>query len=324
MKVQEKVNEAIPRLVREVEPKELQEASMHLIRAGGKRLRPFLTIKSCELMGGKADDVIPFAVALELLHNFTLIHDDIMDRSRRRRGIPTVHLVWGIPMAITAGDLLFAKVYESALKAVSGGKTPLERSLPAFNTMTEAIIAVCEGQAYDLTFAKRTLFAEEDCLKLMRLKTAALLEASTKIGALIGGGSAAKVERLASFGQNLGIAFQIRDDVLGLVGDENVTKKPVGDDIREGKKTLIVAHALRVAKNDQRDKILSTLGKKKAGIGEIASVIELLKTLGGVNYANKRAEDFMGRAKADLGTFPDSNAKRSLLELCDFITSRAY
>jgi geranylgeranyl diphosphate synthase type I len=324
VKVRERLNSAIVALFGEVRPSELYDAAMHLIKAGGKRLRPFLALKACETVGGKEEDVLPFAVALEVLHNFTLIHDDIMDRSRKRRGIPTVHTIWGVPFGITAGDLLFAKVYDIALKAVGYGKVPLERAMLAFNSITQAILAICQGQAYDLLFEKRKAVSENEYLELIRLKTASLYEASAKVGALVGGGKALDVQRLAHFGLNLGMAFQIRDDVLGVVGKEEILRKPVGDDIREGKKTVIVIHALSVADDEQRSKILSTLGRREATRGEVEDVIELLKALGAIDYANELTKKFVKKAKAKLKPFPDSASKSVLLKLADFVLTREH
>jgi geranylgeranyl diphosphate synthase type I len=312
------------KFLEDIEPGELQEAVMHLIRAGGKRLRPFVTVKSCELVGGKEDDAIPFAVALEVLHNFTLVHDDIMDRSRKRRGIPTVHAIWGIPIAIIAGDMLFAKVYEILFKAIRHSEIPLDRALSTFEVTTDAISAVCRGQAYDILLAKKGIVREEEYFNLIKLKTASLYEASAKIGAIIGGGNADEVNRLASFGRNIGMAFQIRDDILGLVGAESTLKKPVGDDIKEGKRTLIMVHALREGDEAKRNRILSVLGNKKAKREDVDALIELLKSLGSIDYAIMKAEDFIAKAKADLMSFPDSMVKNNLSELADFIVKREY
>lgn len=323
-RVREKVNRVIEEMIAEdKEPFILYEAARHLLTAGGKRLRPFLTLKSCELVGGKEDDALPSAVAIELLHNFTLLHDDIMDKSEKRRGVPTVHTIWGVPMAIDAGDLLFAKVYETVLDHTPK-HVPKDRVLRILSSITSSAIEICKGQAYDILFEKTKVVTEEEYFNIVKWKTATLYGTAAKVGAIVGGGTEEEIESLHLYGFNLGIAFQIRDDVLGLVGDEALLRKPVGDDLRQGKRTILVSYALKHCTDSQRDKILAALGNPSATLERLREATEAIRATGAIEYASRRALKFIEKAKAELSPFPDVDTKRILFELADFVVERAY
>lgn len=322
--VKDKINKAIKRFFPRKEPFQLYDAALHLIKAGGKRIRPFLAIKSCELVSGKKaeDEVLPFAVGLELLHNFTLIHDDIMDRSRTRRGVITVHRKWGRSMAINAGDLLFAKAYNAILS-----NSPLiasEKILRALSVFSRAHINICDGQAQDIILAKKKEFTEEEYFEMIKLKTAALFQASSEIGAILGGGSEEQINRLSLYGLNLGMAFQIKDDILGIFGDEKLVKKPIGSDIREGKKTILIAYTLRHAPPNKRKKLLSVLGKRGASPEEVKEAIEIIREVNADKYAYEKAYEYVQKAKEQLNVFPSSETKEILWDLVDFTIQREF
>lgn len=318
------VNMAIDRFFPdERRPLELYTAARHLIKAGGKRLRPFLVLKSCAIVGGAKSTALPIAAAIEFIHNFTLVHDDIMDADEKRRGVPTVHMKWGIPIAIAAGDVLFAKAYE-AIGSAGTSQISSKRLLEIFDVVTQSTIAVCEGQALDLLFATERSVTEADYLAMIGKKTAALLVASTEAGALAGGGTPIQVKQLGMMAYNAGLAFQIVDDILGLVADETVLGKPVGSDIREGKKTLIVLHALSHADEPQRACIFSQLGKRNAPNDVILETIETIRSLGSIDYAITAARNLIDEAKEQLNIFPPSPAKADLTALCDYLISRRY
>lgn len=304
------------------QPEELYTAARHLIDAGGKRLRPFLVLQSCTIVGGETAAALPIAAALEFVHSFTLVHDDIMDADEKRRGVPTVHVKWGIPIAIAAGDMLFAKAYEAI--GTAGAQIPSKRLVQIFDVVTRATIAVCEGQALDILFATNRPVTETEYLTMIGKKTAALLIASAEAGALAGGGSPTQVERLGTMAYKAGLAFQIVDDILGLVADETVLGKPVGSDIREGKKTLLVLHALSHGDDPQRARILSLLGQRDAPITAIHETIEAIRSLGSIDYAARAARNLIDEAKEQLNIFPPSPAKASLTALCDYLISRRY
>jgi len=302
-------------------PEELYRGSRHLVEAGGKRLRPFIALESCKLVGGDAEKALPIAAAVELIHNFTLVHDDIMDMDHMRRGVPTVHVIYGIPLAINAGDLLFVKAYEAALRSYSKD-IPLRKILRALEVLTETTIAICEGQAMDMAFEKRDDVSEEEYMEMIEKKTAALLVASAEAGAIVGSGSVRDVRRLGRAMRASGLAFQIVDDVLGVTADEKVLGKPVGNDIREGKRTLIVLHSLKHAGKRQRETLLKALWNKDATPEEIENAIETLKSTGSIDYAIRKAGVLNRRAKRELEGFPPSETRDLLVTLVDYIVAR--
>jgi len=306
------------------QPKMLYAAAQHLIKAGGKRLRPFLVLKACELVGGREENALSSAVAVELLHNFTLIHDDIMDRDEKRRGVPTVHMLWGEPLAITAGDLLFAKVFEVIIRYSDPKYLSPEKTIQVLNTLSIATIAICEGQALDIEFERRENVSEEEYFTMIGGKTASLFRAAAETGAIVGGGSTEQIHRLGLYAYNSGLSFQIADDVLGLTADEKVLGKPVGSDIREGKKTILVVHALKYADAEQRRKILAALGNRDATSNQIGKVVEIIRSLGSIEYATQKAMELMTVGREQLKPFPEVQAKRALLDLADFLVARKY
>jgi geranylgeranyl diphosphate synthase type I len=321
----EKVNRFIQKIVDlKSEPQLLYRASRQIIDAGGKRLRPFLVLKSCRLVGGREEDAIPTAAALELLHTFTLIHDDIMDEDEKRRGVPTVHTQWGVPIAIVAGDLLFAKVYEAITSYTDTKHVKPKRILQVLKEISEATITLCEGQSRDMMFESKETVSEGEYLEMIKGKTAALFEASARCGGILGGATKKQVNSLGEFGHYSGIAFQVIDDVLGLTADEKVLKKPVGNDIREGKRTLMVVYALEKASESQRKKILGTLGNKDASSEEIGETIGLIESLGAISYAKQLAEKYIERAKKALASFPASEDREDLISLSDLIFGRQH
>jgi len=305
-------------------PDVLYEASRYIFQAGGKRLRPFLALKACELVGGDPDSAIPFAAGLEILHNFTLIHDDIMDNDSIRRGAPTVHAKWGVPVAIASGDLLFAKVYQAMYDSYVDGSLPGAQVLESIKTVTEATISLCEGQVLDVSFPDTQDVSQEDYIFMVGGKTAALFKACAEVGAIVGGADSEGVKKLGSFAWDAGIAFQIVDDVLGVTADEKVLGKPVGSDLREGKKTLIVAYALENASPNERKAVLRALGDKAANPEDIKAASEALVSSGAIDYAKRKAAEYVGSSKDNLGTFPDVQARRDLLELVEYFSSRDY
>lgn len=319
-----KVNRYINNLLEPRRPEVLYEAAKHVVASGGKRLRPFLVLKSCELVGGNPDSAVPFAAAMEVLHNFTLIHDDIMDGDDLRRGVPTVHKLWGVPIGIASGDLLLTKVYQAMVEQATEGGLPCERVIACIEKVTDANIAICEGQVLDLSFPSVTDVSEDDYLTMVGEKTSALFKACAEIGAIAGGGGLAEVVKLGSFAWDAGIAFQIIDDILGVVGDEKTLGKPVGSDLREGKKTLIVIHALKRASPIERKAITRVLGVKDAKTSEIEAANEALRSTGGIDYARAKAREYADKAKATLTLFPESQAKNDLLGLVDYFMKRNY
>ena len=319
------VEEEISRWVqREIEPEVLVKAMRHLLEAGGKRLRPCLLMTACEAVGGKANDAVEAAAAIELLHNFTLIHDDIMDRDEFRRNVKTVHALWGEPVAIIAGDALFAKVFEAL--AANAARLGLDgaRTAELFDVVSKASFEICRGQALDMLMAKREEVSEEEYFEMVAGKTGALMGASAKLGGLLGGGKREQVNALEEYGRLIGMAFQIQDDVLGIVGEPEKFGKPIGSDVREGKRTLLVIRALERASPDDKAELLRALGNERASKAEVERAIEVMRRAGAVEYAREKARELVERAKSELTALADSGAKRFLLELADFVIEREF
>ncbi len=318
------VEREIHRWVPEFEPVVLARAAGHLIGAGGKRLRPCLVITACEAVGGKTEDALETAAAIELLHTFTLIHDDIMDRDKFRRNVKTVHEVWGEPMAIIAGDALFARVFEAVAENARRLSLGKSRVIELFDTLSKASFEICRGQAMDMVFEEMDEVTEGEYMDMVAKKTGALTEASAKVGALLGGGTPRQVKALGAYGLLIGTAFQIQDDVLGVTGDRKKFGKPIGSDIREGKRTLVVLRALSSAsKKDKRD-ILRALGRRNASEREIETAIHALGRTGAIDYVLQKARRLVAEAKAQLAPLSESNAKSMLLALADFVVEREF
>lgn len=319
------VEREIDRLVpRGLEPEILAKATRHLLEAGGKRLRPCLALTACEAVGGRAEDALETATALELLHNFTLIHDDIMDRDEFRRNVKTVHMLWGEPVAIIAGDALFAKVFEAA--AANAKRLGLDgaHAVELFDTLSKASFEICQGQALDMLFEERADVSEIEYMRMVSGKTGALLEASAKVGALSGKGKPEQVRALAEYGRLIGMAFQMQDDVLGVASAQEKFGKPIGSDVREGKRTLMVVRALATAPPDDKDTLLRALGKRDASEAELNAAIDVLKRAGAIDYVAERARGLVTQAKLKLKALPESRAKEVLLELADFTIKREF
>ncbi|MDI6917132.1 MAG: polyprenyl synthetase family protein [Thermoplasmatales archaeon] len=296
----------------------IYDAMRYLILAGGKRLRPVIAMLSCESVGGKKENAIPFAVALELVHNFTLLHDDIMDRDGFRRGMKTTHVVFGEPRTIIAGDALFALAYEEILK-LKIKPEKLKILLKDFSVMVREI---AEGQDMDIDFEKRTDVSEEEYLEMVGKKTARIIKTAAMGGAIIGNGSTEQVEKLAEYGRLVGIGFQIWDDVLGLVGDPKRTGKPVGNDIRRGKKTLIVVHGLSHADEEDRKTLLNIVGKDDVSDEEVENAVEIVGKTNSIDYAKNMALGLVEKAKENLNVLPGSDSRQVLSMIAEYCVGR--
>ncbi|MEM3064573.1 MAG: polyprenyl synthetase family protein [Candidatus Nitrosotenuis sp.] len=301
-------------------PDELYRASAHLIINGGKRLRPYLVIKSCQMLGGSIKNAMPAAAAIEMIHNFTLVHDDIMDNDEMRHGVPTVHTKFGMPLAILAGDVLFSKAFETvSIRNVSDSKV----SSKLVAKLAEACVNVCEGQVLDIKMAEaKKIPTKAEYIKMIEKKTSALFEVSCAMGAICAGAGAKDVANLASFGRNLGVAFQITDDYIGVLGDPKVTKKPVGNDLREGKKSLPILMAMQKADPKRRKAILKVFGNPKAAKKDIVASVEAMRSLDIEEDVRREALAYAEKAKRSLSSYVGP-AKSELVSLLDFVVTRS-
>ncbi len=304
-------------------PRDLYLASAHYIRSGGKRLRPFLVIKSCELLGGSAKSALPVAAAIELVHNFTLVHDDIMDKDEMRHQVSTVHTQYGIPLAILAGDVLFMKAIQAIAAHGPRAGLPDEVIVKLTARLARSCIDVSEGQALDIAMASSSKIpSESEYIKMIGKKTATLFETSCELGAICAQTREEDADNLASYGRNLGVAFQIVDDLIGAAGDPKVTKKPVGNDIREGKKTLPILLAVKKAKPADREKILKVFGARNVSNRDLKQAVNVIIESGVDREVRKMARFYATRAIDSIKQYKDNKAKRSLQSLANFFVER--
>ncbi len=308
------VDEAIPKFLPITPPDELYHAMRHLLDAGGKRLRPSALLLAAEATGGKPENVLPAAVAIELIHNFTLIHDDIMDEAELRRGLTTVHKKWGVPRAIIAGDALYSKAFE----ILSCAKSEPSQIVESLELMSKTCTDICEGQWMDMNFQTRKDVTEAEYMRMVEKKTSVLFSTSTKIGAILSGANRDASRALWDFGRLAGVGFQIYDDVIDLITPEEILGKAQGGDIIEGKRTLIVIHAL------SKGVAIEALGKSNATKSEVSAALTALKDSGSIDYAMNKAVNFVEEGKAALKVLPDSEAKNILVVLADYMIERKY
>jgi len=231
-------------------PETLYEPILYTMQQGGKRIRPVLMLAACDLFSGNIHESLHTAAGLEIFHNFTLVHDDILDESPVRRGRETVYRKWNINTAILSGDVMFALAYEYFLKA----KSPhIIHIMQLFN---KTVVEVCEGQQYDMDFEQAKEVTVEEYIEMIRLKTAVLLAAALKIGAMMAGADEDACEHLYRFGINTGLAFQLMDDYLDTYGDEKTFGKRPGNDIATNKKTFLYLTALKLTNSDDQNKLI--------------------------------------------------------------------
>jgi geranylgeranyl diphosphate synthase, type I len=300
------------------QPKSLYDAARHLPLAGGKRLRPCISMLSCDAVGGDVKRVMPFAVALELIHNFTLVHDDIMDNSNLRRNMSAVHVKFGESTAIMAGDLLFAKAFE-VMHGISGDPSVFkEVDFGLINCVRE----ICEGQQLDMEFERRQDVLEEEYLEMIRRKTAVLFKFAAEGGAILGGGAREEIKALSEYGESLGLAFQIRDDYLDMSSDEGTLGKDIGNDIRNGKKTLIAVRSINNAVGDDKKLLEKIFGNGNASEQEVKRVYDLFKEMKSIEYAKNTALEYSVKAKNALDVLDDSDAKQVLIGLAEYSITR--
>jgi len=264
----------------------------------GKMLRPALCLLTCEAVGGDWHIAVPAAAAIELLHNFTLIHDDVEDRSTRRHGRPTLWSIWGEAQAINAGDGMFALAYATLLRLSQHGHDP-ERVLRAVQMLDAATLHLCEGQHRDLLGAAASETTSTAYLEMIEGKTAELIATSCAIGAVIGGASEQDCNTLYEFGRRTGLAFQIQDDVLGIWGDAEETGKSADDDLREAKKSYPIVIALEES-TPERDRLADLLAQASRSDTDVAQAREILEALGVRERSEQAALDHADAATASL------------------------
>lgn len=313
-----RINESLEESIATIENDRLRDAMLHYPKAGGKRLRPLFTMLVADAANGAGEDAMPFGISLELVHNFTLVHDDVMDSDATRRGMKTVHTVFGVPEAILAGDALFAKAFE----IVGGMEIDGDRKSQLTTLLARAVLILAEGQQMDMDFEEKDEVTAEEYMKMIERKTGVLYSAAAQGGAIVAGASQSLQESMFEFGRYMGLGFQIWDDVLDLRADEKTLGKPVGSDIRNGKKTLMVIYSLESLDKEKSARLNEILGRRSATYEEVQEAIGLLDSAGAIDRAERIAFEMISKAKALLDDLPGNRERELLKELTDFMIRR--
>jgi octaprenyl-diphosphate synthase len=287
----------------------------HIIAAGGKRLRPMLTLSCARMCGYEGDRHMGLAACVEFIHTATLLHDDVVDESDLRRGAATANAVWGNKSSVLVGDFLFARAFE--LMVADG-------SLDVLRILSRASSVIAEGEVHQLVTANDTETLEEDYLEVIRAKTAKLFAAACEIGAVVADRPDEEHRALEAYGHNIGMAFQLIDDVLDYSARQATLGKTVGDDFREGKITLPVVLAFRAADDEAKAFWRRTLEDLEQKKGDFRRALGLLEQTGALTASVQRARDYAARAAESLRPFPDGEHKAALLEAVDFAVARSY
>lgn len=290
----------------------ITEIGEYLRAGGGKRLRPALLLLSCKLMDYSGQGAIKLGAVVEIIHTATLVHDDIIDEAKTRRGRPAANTQWGNAKCVLAGDWLYMQSFKIAVQ---------ERNFAILDTLIELTQAMVEGELLQIERLGKTISVDEH-FELIYRKTACLFSVCMRLGGILAGASEIDLSHLADYGRNLGMAFQIVDDVLDLTASEEVLGKPVASDLREGKATLAVLHALERCTLEEREIIEAVLGN--GGFNGItpADIVAILKRYGSIDAAYARANEFSNAARNAICTFPDSEIKRVLLWVPEFVVER--
>lgn len=330
-------------------PQHLKEAVYSYVNRAGKRLRPAVLLLSCGAVGGDEKAAIPAAAAVEMFHTWSLVHDDLIDNDQKRRGGYTVHTQlsiiareqmnysqgqsqdYGRDIAILTGDVQQGWAVSLLCDCSLKGAVRPEVTLTLIRMLESYVLnTLVSGETLDVQFAKQPIesFTPQQILDMLWRKTGALYEYSATAGAMIGldttDAENERVKALSNFTSKCGTAFQLQDDILGVVGDEKQLGKPVGSDIREGKRTTVIHHAFNNASAQQKAKIKNTLGRADANAEEIEEVTRLLVELGGVSETKRMAEEILSEAVRELDVLPDSSYKQLLSSWADFMICREF
>lgn len=301
------------------EPANLMEASRQYPYRGGKRMRPAMAVACCGAVGGDTSKAVPLAVAVEYIHNFTLIHDDLMDGDTERRGMPTVHVTYGMPTAILAGDALFAKAYQ----IICDLDVPADRMRAALRYVSTAVWDLARGQQMDVN-NEGNIVSEDVYLETIKLKTSVLFAAAAAGGAVIGGADERTAEAIHDYAIDVGLGFQIFDDYLGIMGDPAKTGKSNCNDIRKGKCTVMVTHTISALEGDRAlmDEFGSILGKADATEEECLRAKRIMADAGSIDYAMDMARAKVERAIERISFLPDNEHKEFMVALARFAIDR--
>jgi geranylgeranyl diphosphate synthase type II len=312
------VSHYLDSLISQEKPASLYEPIKYALNGNGKRLRPILLLLTTEVFGGDVEKAIPAAGAIEILHNFTLVHDDIMDNDETRRGMPTVHNKWDTDVALLAGDGMVALAYQSLLR------TSTERFAEIHKLFTECILELCEGQALDKEFEGRENVSMAEYIEMISKKTGCLLGMCARMGAVLAGENQEDISALRVYGESLGIAFQIQDDLLDITSSEKVLGKDFGSDIKSKKKTFLLIHALEHANASQRNAIWGHLQQNNITKNEIYHIRQLFEEIGSIKCAYKTVEHYINKAKQNLSLLSSQTKIEDLAQFLSIILKRKF
>lgn len=312
----EKIDQRLIRLLKEKQPKSLYDPCAYVLKSGGKHLRGYLVLLSTKVVGGKYSQAYNAALSVEILHSFTLVHDDIMDNADKRRGVAALHIKYDVNTAILAGDSLIAVAYENLLRDCKNNTVSI------LNTFNQSVIDVCEGQSLDKEFEERLDVTIPEYIQMIEKKTGALIQMCCSIGAKISIGSNEQIKSLEKYGRNLGLAFQLKDDLLDIVGDTKQFGKNVGGDLIEGKKTYILLKALELANKKDKvelNKIIRNSGIKRE---EIKKYKDLFLKYDVFEITLQEIKQYTDRAIKAIKALPDSIEKEKLIWLAQLLIKR--
>lgn len=312
------ISQRIENILNKKEPVSLYEPMRYALAAGGKQIRPVLLLLANEAVGGQTVDALNAAAAVELVHNFTLVHDDIMDNDDLRRGRETVHKHWDENVAILSGDGLLVLAYQAL------NLTTTNNFQRIMTTFSNGILEVCEGQALDKEFENRDLVSIDEYFTMIEKKTAALISMSCKIGALLGTNNENYILAIEKYGHLLGRAFQIQDDLLDVIADEQILGKNVGSDLQENKKTFLILHALQNAHGADREFLKKISGQKNISPQNVDKAIRLFAEMGTIDAARKQVHQELGEAKRALSVIPESPAREYLNQFLTILANRNH
>jgi len=305
-------------------PYSLYDPVRYTLSLGGKRIRPYFTLIGCGLCGGDPEDALPAGMAIELLHNFTLLHDDIMDAADTRRGKESVFKKWDSSTAILSGDAMYAWAFEQLQYYGNNEEYSKEQYALIMDIFLESARTVCEGQAYDLEFEDIEKVTMQDYLKMIRGKTAALISASFKLGGAVAGAEDEYLYNLQEFGAEIGTAFQIQDDLLDVIADPEKFGKKQGGDIIEGKKTYLSILSLESGNKKQKEILQKVLQKPVAGKEDVEKIIDLYTSLGVIEKTRATIEYHYENAMNHLEAFNSSEYKDDIIDYLNKLINREY
>lgn len=311
-----KIDNKLRYLLNNRKPNQLYKPASYILESSGKRLRPLLVLYSARATGGRYNQVYNAALAVELLHNFTLVHDDIMDKADLRRGKETLHKKFGLNTAILAGDSLLSVAYELLLKDC---RINAKEALSAFTT---GLIEVCEGQSLDTDFETREKVSIEEYIEMITKKTAAMVKMCCELGALLVDAKNSEIKSLSEYGLNLGIAFQIQDDLLDILGDEEKFGKKVGGDLIEGKKTFLFLKAFEKAKGKDKSALVKVIRNKGIDKSEVNKYKLLYKELGIFEDARESIKYYTQNALKPLQKIKDEHSRKLFIWLANRLIKR--